>query len=108
MNKWFILSAISTGVIAICSIANSAFGFCIQSNLPTMYPSHSCSKPNLPPCIYSKDCSEDEISLAKIQLENYRICITGYLNDVEDHIECARERASEARNEYNNFVNSFK
>ena len=108
MDKWFILSAILTGVIAVYSSANSAFGFCIQSDLPTMYPPHSCTKPELPPCVYSKDCSEYEILLVKIQVENYRICITGYLDDVKDHIECAQERASEARDEYNNFVNSIK
>ena len=88
-------------------VATSAFGFCLQENLPTRYPLHPCSKPDLPSCVYSKDCSEDEISLAKIQIENYRICISGYLQDVQNHIECAKERASEARDEYNNFVNSF-
>ena len=108
MNKWFILPAILTWVIAVHSVANLAFGFCIQSNLPTMYPPHSCSKPDLPPCIYSKDCSEYDISLIKIQIGNYRICIEKYLDDVKDHIECTQERASEARDEYNNFVNSFK
>jgi hypothetical protein len=93
--------------LSVFFFATSAFGFCLQENLPTMYPSHSCSQPELPPCVYSKDCSEDEIALVKIQIENYRICITGYLDDVQDHIECAIERASEARDEYNNFVNSF-
>ena len=106
MVKGIILSAISIGLIAVYPIANSAFGFCIQSDLPTMYPSHSCVKPDLPPCIYSKNCSEYEISLVRIQLENYRICISRYLKDVKDHIECAQERATEARDEYNNFVNS--
>lgn len=93
--------------LSVLLVADSAFGFCIQGNLPTTYPSHSCSKPDLPPCVYSKDCSEDEISLVKIQIENYRICITRYLDDVQNHIECVNERASEARDEYNNFVNSF-
>ena len=93
--------------IAGLLVANSAFGFCLQENLPSMYPSHSCTEPNLPPCVYNKDCNEVERSLAKIQIENYRICIAGYLDDVQDHIDCAMERASEARDEYNNFVNSF-
>jgi hypothetical protein len=107
MAKWFIISVISTGLIVVYSVANSAFGFCIQSNLPTIYPSHSCSKPDLPPCIYSADCSEYEISLIKIQVENYRICISRYLVNVQDHIDCAMERALEAQDEYNNFINSF-
>ena len=107
MYKWLIVSVTTSVVIAVYSGANSAFGFCLQDNLPTMYPAHSCSKPDLPTCIGSKDCSEDEISLVKIQLENYRICISGYLDDVKEHIECAQERASEAIDEYNNFVNSF-
>ncbi|MGD9090278.1 MAG: hypothetical protein PVI38_17390 [Desulfobacterales bacterium] len=95
-------------ILLVLLVSSSAFGFCIQGNLPTMYPSHSCSKPDLPSCIYSKDCGEYEIALVKIQLGNYRICIEQYLGAVEDHIECARERASEARDEYNNLINSFQ
>ena len=95
-------------ILFVLLVSNSAFGFCVQSNLPTMYPSHSCSKPDLPSCIDSKDCGEYEIALVKIQLGNYRICIEQYLDDVEDHIECVKERASEARDEYNSLINSFQ
>jgi hypothetical protein len=108
MSKSFILSAISTGLFAVFLVNTSAFSFCLRDNLPTTYPSHSCTKPDLPPCIYSKNCSEDEISITKIKVENYRMCVSRYLEDVKNHIECAQERASEARHEYNDFINSLK
>ena len=94
-------------VIAIILIASSAFGECLRGNLITRYPNHHCLKPFVPPCVSNGNCDESEWTSLKQKIEIYRNCITEYADNVEKDIECAKQRASDAIDEYNNFVKSF-
>jgi hypothetical protein len=94
--------------LVVLSIANLTSAGCIVSgNIMLGYPEHECSKPFVPLCLYDRSCDEWEVSDFKIQLKRYKNCINEYLDNVEIDIECAKQRASEAADEYNNFVKSF-
>jgi hypothetical protein len=91
-------------VIAIILIASSAFGECLRGNLIRRYPDHHCLKPFVPPCVSNGNCTESDWKDLKQKIQIYRDCITEYADNVEKDIECAKQKSSDAIDEYNNFI----
>ncbi len=83
-----------------------AFGLAIgllavPSRADMFSPSHSCSKPYKPYEFSSR--SKRELFLLEVQ--NYKECISDFVEEQEDAIRRHREAAEEAIEEWNDFVN---
>lgn len=64
-------------------------------------PSHDCSKPYVP---YQFD-SEWELDNFKSEVEDYKRCLSDFVEEQEEAIQAHSEAAEEAIDEWNNFVN---
>jgi hypothetical protein len=91
-------------VIAVILIASSASGECLRGNLVMRYPNHHCLKPFVPPCVSNGNCTESDWKSLKQKIQIYRDCITEYADNVEKDIECAKQKSSDAIDEYNSFI----
>ncbi|MGD8523569.1 MAG: hypothetical protein PVF56_20640 [Desulfobacterales bacterium] len=92
-------------VLAILLMASSAYGDCdAEGNISYGYPEPQCEQPAKPDCLSERRCSEDEMAKFESELANYKNCINAYINKVKIDVECARQRASEAAETYNQFV----
>lgn len=92
-------------ILAILFMASSAYGDCdAEGNLDYGYPKPQCEQPAKPDCLSDRSCSEDDMANFKSELDNYKNCINAYINKIKIDVECARQRASEAAEVYNEFV----
>jgi hypothetical protein len=92
-------------IVAIILMASSAYGDCDgEGNLDYGYPKPRCEQPAKPDCLSDRSCSEDDMTNFKAVLEKYKNCINAFIDKVKIDVECARQRASEAADAYNEFV----
>ncbi|UCG07586.1 MAG: hypothetical protein JSV83_02745 [Desulfobacterales bacterium] len=95
-------------ILAIILMASSSYGDCdAEGNLDYGYPKPGCEQPVKPDCLSDRSCSEEDMANFKSELENYKNCINAYIDKVKIDVDCARQRASEAAEEYNIFVKDF-
>ena len=92
-------------ILAILLMASSAYGDCdAEGNLDYGYPKNQCEQPAKPACLSDRSCSEDDMATFRSGLDKYKDCINAYIDKVKVDINCARQRASEAAEAYNEFV----
>jgi len=92
-------------ILAILLMASSAYGDCdAEGNIDYGYPKPQCEQPAKPDCLSDRSCSEDDMAKFSSELDNYKNCINAFINKVKIDVECARQRASEAAEAYNEFV----
>ena len=92
-------------ILAILLVTSSAYGDCdAEGNIDYGYPQPQCEQPAKPGCLSDRSCSEDDMANFKSELENYKNCINAFISKVKIDVECARQRASEAAETYNEFV----
>ena len=84
------------GLPTLCSDA--------EGNIDYGYPQPQCEQPAKPACLSDRSCSEDDMANFNSELKNYKDCINAFINKVNIDIKCARQRASEAAEAYNEFV----
>ena len=81
---------------------------CFGGNITFGYPEHDCRKPDLPFCVASRNCTDTDLSLFKLDLDSYSRCIDKYVEQVDADICCVREKRNEAVEEFNRFIRSVK
>jgi hypothetical protein len=91
MRNIAVLAAIIS--FAIC-MTNSAYA-------DMFFPSHSCSKPYKP---YQFN-NEWELENFKNEVEQYKQCITEFVEEQDEAIRKHKNAAEEAIDEWNNYVN---